>query len=154
MTAPQPDDADWMGRALALARYAGESGEVPVGAVVVRGGACLGEGWNHPIGAADPAAHAEIGALRAAGAAAGAYRLPGATLYVTLEPCFMCAGAAVHARLERLVYGAPDPKTGACGGCFDLLAVPCHNHRPAVTAGVRAEECGELVRAFFRARRG
>ena len=147
------EDAHWMARALELARRAGEEGEVPVGAVVVRDGRSVGEGWNRPIAAMDPTAHAEINALRAAGQNAGAYRLPGATLYVTLEPCFMCAGAMVHARIERLVFGAADPKSGACGGVFDLLAQPYHNHKVTVTGGVLAEDAGELLRAFFRTRR-
>ncbi|MFP4147508.1 MAG: tRNA adenosine(34) deaminase TadA [Halorhodospira sp.] len=146
-------DAEWMGQALALARRASEAGEVPVGALVVRAGEVLGEGWNCPIATHDPTAHAEVNALRAAGRAAGAYRLPGACLYVTLEPCFMCAGAMLHARIERLVYAADDAKSGACGGQFDLLSLPGHNHRIAVTGGVLAEPCGELLRAFFRARR-
>jgi len=147
------DDAQWMARALELARRAAGQGEVPVGAVVVRDGALLGEGWNHPIASRDPTAHAELNALRAAGQAAGAYRLPGATLYVTLEPCFMCAGAMIHARIGRLVYGASDPKTGACGGQFDLLGLPGHNHRVEVTAGVSGTVAAELLREFFRARR-
>ncbi|ABM62444.1 CMP/dCMP deaminase, zinc-binding protein [Halorhodospira halophila SL1] len=142
-----------MARALELARYAADQGEVPVGAVVVRDGVLLGEGRNQPIVSRDPTAHAEINALRAAGQAAGAYRLPGATLYVTLEPCFMCAGALIHARIERLVYGAADPKTGACGGQFDLLGLPGHNHRVEVTAGVSGEAAAGLLREFFRARR-
>ncbi len=147
------DDAQWMARALELARYAADAGEVPVGAVVVRDGVLLGEGWNRPIAAHDPSAHAEINALRAAGQAAGAYRLPGATLYVTLEPCFMCAGAMLHARIRRLVFGASDPKTGACGGHFDLLALPGHNHRIERTSGVHEAAAAGLLREFFRARR-
>jgi len=155
VSAPVTDatDAAWMARALELARRGSDAGEVPVGAVVVRDNARLGEGWNRPIAAQDPTAHAEINALRVAAAAAGAYRLPGATLYVTLEPCFMCAGALLHARIDRLVYGAPDPKSGACGGQFDLLGLPGHNHRVDVAGGVLEEACGELLRAFFRARR-
>ncbi len=142
-----------MRRALALARRAEAAGEVPVGAVVVRGGEVLGEGWNRPIARRDPTAHAEIVALRAAAAAAGNYRLPGATLYVTLEPCLMCAGALVHARLSRLVYGAQDPKTGAAGSRLDAFALPFLNHRVEVTGGVLAAECGSLLKAFFAARR-
>ncbi len=142
-----------MERALELAREAGAAGEVPVGAVVVRDGVPLGEGFNRPIAAVDPTAHAEVIALRRAAAAADAYRLPGATLYVTLEPCFMCAGALIHARIERLVFAAPDPKTGACGGQFDLLALPGHNHRVSVSGGVCAEASSQLLREFFRARR-
>ncbi len=147
-------DAAWMEQALTLARRARDAGEVPVGAVVAREGELLGSGWNHPITAHDPSAHAEITALREAGRSAGAYRLPGATLYVTLEPCPMCAGALLHARIERLVFGAADPKTGACGGQFDLFAVPGHNHRVEVAGGVHADASAELLRAFFRARRG
>lgn len=142
-----------MRRALALARAAGEAGEVPVGAVVVREGRTLGEGANAPIASRDPTAHAEILALRAAARAAGNYRLPGATLYVTLEPCTMCLGAMVHARVGRLVFGASDPRWGVAGGAADLAAAPFHNHRPAVTGGVLAEECGTLLREFFRRRR-
>lgn len=142
-----------MGRALELARRAEQEGEVPVGAVVVLDGQCIGEGWNRPISAHDPTAHAEIGALRAAAAAVGNYRLPGATLYVTLEPCVMCAGAIVHARIATVVYGAADPKTGAAGSVFDVLASPRLNHRAAVRPGVCAEECGALLRGFFARRR-
>jgi len=142
-----------MERALALARRAEAAGEVPVGAVVVRGGELLGEGWNRPISRRDPTAHAEVVALRAAAAAAGNYRLPGATLYVTLEPCLMCAGALVHARVARLVFGAPDPKTGAAGSRLDAFALPFLNHRVEVAGGVLAAECGRLLRAFFEARR-
>ncbi len=142
-----------MGCALKLAQRAAEQGEVPVGAVLVRDGELLAEGWNHPIAAHDPTAHAEIVALRAAGRHAGNYRLPGATLYVTLEPCVMCVGAMIHARIERLVFGAYDPKTGAAGSVFDLLQAPQHNHRVIATAGVLTESCGELLTNFFRARR-
>ena len=146
-------DDDWMGEALALARSAETRGEVPVGAVVVRDGAIVGRGGNAPIEGSDPTAHAEIAALRDAGRALGNYRLPGSTLYVTLEPCAMCAGAIMHARIERLVFGARDPKTGACGSVVDLFAEPRLNHHTAVTGGVRADECGRLLSAFFAARR-
>ncbi len=146
-------DLRWMARALELAREAEAAGEVPVGAVVVRDGRLLGEGWNRPIGACDPTAHAEVEALRAAARAAGNYRLPGSTLYVTLEPCPMCAGALLHARIRRLVYGAPDPKTGACGGVFPLLQDPRHHHRVRVEGGLMAGPCGRLLRAFFARRR-
>lgn len=139
--------------ALAEARAAGARGEVPVGAVVVVDGEIVGRGRNGPIGACDPTAHAEIRALRAAASRIGNYRLPAATLYVTLEPCPMCAGAMVHARIERLVYGAPDPRTGAVGSVLDLAAHQGLNHRFAVTGGILEEECAELLRAFFRARR-
>lgn len=146
--------AVWMARALELARRAAGEGEVPVGAVLVRDGELIGEGWNCPIGTHDPTAHAEIRALRAAGERVGNYRLTGSTLYVTLEPCVMCAGALVHARVERVVYGANDPKAGACGSRFELLPSDGRfNHRTECAGGVLAEECGELLRAFFRERR-
>lgn len=146
--------ADYMARALELARQAADAGEVPVGALLVRDGVVIGEGWNRPVAAADPTAHAEIQALRDAARRVGNYRLPGSTLYVTLEPCIMCAGAIVHARIERVVYGAADPKAGACGSRFDLLPSDGRfNHRTACTGGLLAEDCGELLRAFFRARR-
>lgn len=150
------DDRDlgFMGRALALAGEAGRRDEVPVGAVVVHDGRIVGEGWNRPISSRDPTAHAEIVALRRAAEALGAYRIPDTTVYVTLEPCAMCVGAMIHARVQRVVFGAQDPKTGACGGAFDLTAEPSHNHRLAIAGGVLAEDCGELLRAFFRARRG
>jgi tRNA(adenine34) deaminase len=146
-------DHDWMGEALALARAAGARGEVPVGAVVVRDGAVIGRGGNAPIAASDPTAHAEIAALRDAGRALGNYRLPGCELYVTLEPCAMCAGAIMHARLARLVFGARDPKTGACGSVVDLFAEPRLNHHTTVTGDVRADECGALLSGFFATRR-
>lgn len=142
-----------MKRALELARKAGAVGEVPVGAVLVRDGGIVGEGWNRPVTTHDPTAHAEIVALREAGQRLENYRLVGTTLYVTLEPCVMCAGALVHARVSRVVYAAPDPKTGAAGSVFDTLISPRHNHRVEVGAGVLAEEAGELLREFFRSRR-
>jgi tRNA(adenine34) deaminase len=142
-----------MRRALELARHAQEAGEVPVGALVVRDGEILGEGWNQPIVSSDPTAHAEIVALRAAARRARNYRLTGATLYVTLEPCAMCAGAMVHARVARVVYGAPDPKSGAAGSVFDLLRADRLNHRAQVEAGVLGEECAALLREFFQAKR-
>lgn len=150
-----PDtDERYMRRALELAACAEAEGEVPVGAVLVGpGGEVLAEAWNRPIAACDPTGHAEIRALRAAGEAVGNYRLPGTTLYVTLEPCPMCAGAMVHARVGRVVYGAADPRTGAAGTVFDLLRAPQLNHQAAVTGGVLATECGELLRRFFQARR-
>lgn len=148
-----PDASHWMSRALALARRAGEEGEVPVGAVIVREDACIGEGWNRPIAARDPTAHAEIGALRAAGVHAGNYRLPGATLYVTLEPCVMCAGAIVHARIATVVYGAADPKAGAAGSVFNVLDSPQLNHRAVVQGGVCAADCAALLQDFFARRR-
>ncbi|MCC7113007.1 MAG: tRNA adenosine(34) deaminase TadA [Burkholderiales bacterium] len=154
--APGPaaaSDERWMREALALAREAGARGEVPVGAIVVVGDAIVGRGGNAPISASDPTAHAEIAALRDAGRALGNYRLPGAALYVTLEPCAMCAGALMHARVGRVVYGAADPKTGACGSVVDLMAEPRLNHHATVTAGVLAGECGALLSDFFAARR-
>jgi tRNA(adenine34) deaminase len=150
----EEEDAHWMGQALALARHAAASGEVPVGAVVVKDGVLVGQGWNQPIGASDPTAHAEILALRDAGQNLANYRLIGTTLYCTLEPCAMCVGAIVHARVARLVFAASDPKGGACGGRIDLL--PSHglfNHRPQCSAGIFAEESGDLLREFFRVRR-
>ena len=153
MTGPVADHERWMERALALADAAEAAGEVPVGALVVRDGEVLGEGTNSPVGGCDPTAHAEINALRAAAAAVGNYRLPGATLYVTLEPCIMCAGALVHARIAELVYAATDPRAGAAGSMVDAFELPGLNHRVAVTGGIRAEEAGERLRAFFRARR-
>lgn len=147
------EDIRWMEHALALAERAREEGEVPVGALVVREGELLGEGWNRPIGSHDPTAHAEIQALRAAAARVGNYRLPGSTLYVTLEPCPMCAGAMVHARVARLVYAAADPRTGAAGSVFNLVQSEALNHRMAVEAGLLAEPSAELLRAFFRSRR-
>ncbi|NIP72961.1 MAG: tRNA adenosine(34) deaminase TadA [Gammaproteobacteria bacterium] len=146
-------DAEWMARALELARRAQDEGEVPVGAVLVRSDTAIGEGWNRPVSSRDPTAHAEIIALRDAARREGNYRLPGTTLYVTLEPCAMCAGAIVHARVQRVVFGARDPKTGAAGTVFDLLESPLHNHRVQCTGGVLEAECGELLREFFRRRR-
>jgi tRNA(adenine34) deaminase len=146
------DDA-WMGEALTLAREAARRGEVPVGALVVRDGVVIGRGGNAPIARNDPTLHAEIVALREAGRTVGNYRLPACTLYVTLEPCAMCAGAIMHARLARLVYGASDPKTGACGSIVDLFAEPRLNHHTEVTRGVAADACGRLLSEFFAARR-
>lgn len=148
------DDQHWMQQALALAAQAAEVGEVPVGAVVVRDGELLGAGFNRPISGADPTAHAEIVALRAAAARLGNYRLTGATLYVTIEPCTMCFGALMHARIGRLVYGATEPRAGVCESQLQLPAAEFYNHRLAVTAGVMAEHSAALLRQFFRARRG
>lgn len=148
------DDERWMRRALELARRAEGEDEVPVGAVVVRKGEMLGQGWNRTIALTDPTAHAEILALREAGRRCGNYRLPGCVLYVTLEPCCMCVGAIIHARLGRVVYGASDPKTGAAGGRFDLLTDPRHNHRVEVTGGCLADACGPVLQKFFQSRRG
>lgn len=139
--------------ALEQAREAQAAGEVPVGAVLVKDGKIVGAGFNAPISGHDPSAHAEMQALRAAGRALGNYRLPGCELYVTLEPCAMCVGAMLHARIARLVYGAADPKTGACGSVIDLFAETKLNHHATLTPGVMAEECGALLREFFSAKR-
>lgn len=147
------EDLDWMRAALTLARYAGAKGEVPVGALVVQAGQIMGRGWNRPIATTDPTAHAEIQAIRAASRQAGNYRLVGATLYVTLEPCVMCAGAIVQARLRRVVFGAPDPKGGAAGSVFTILPGERLNHRVECQGGVLAESCSRLLSAFFRRRR-
>ncbi len=148
------DDESFMRRALELAAHARDAdGEVPVGAVLVLDGEIVGEGWNRNITLSDPSAHAEIGALRDAGQRLGNHRVPGSTLYVTLEPCAMCAMALVHARVARVVYGAADPKTGAAGSVFDTLVSDRHNHRIMVQGGVLAEESAALLREFFRARR-
>ena len=146
-------DEGWMRHALALAREAAARGEVPVGAIVVCDDAIVGRGGNAPIAGNDPTAHAEIAALRDAAARIGNYRLPGCALYVTLEPCAMCAGAILHARLARLVFGAHDPKTGACGSVIDVFAERRLNHHTEVTSGVSADECGALLREFFASRR-
>ena len=142
-----------MRAALELAAQAAERGEVPVGAVVVKDGAIIGRGFNRPITSADPTAHAEIVALREAAAALGNYRLPGCELYVTLEPCAMCVGAMVHARITRIVYGAPDPKTGACGSIVDLPGLATFNPHGRFEGGLLAEECGGVLRRFFSQRR-
>ena len=147
------DDERWMHAALALAEKAGAQGEVPVGSVVVRDGVLLGAGHNQPIGSNDPTAHAEIVALRAAASAVGNYRLPGADLFVTVEPCLMCAGALVHARLARLVFGALEPKAGAVVSNSRALCAEGLNHRVTVSGGVLAEESAALLQAFFAARR-
>ena len=150
----ESDDERFMRRALALAGRAAEQGEVPVGAVLVSGGEIIGEGWNRPIGDSDPTAHAEIIALRDAGARLDNYRLCDSTLYVTLEPCPMCAGAIVHARVARVVYGALDPKGGAAGSVFDLLPTDERfNHKVSVQGGLLHEACGSLLKDFFRQRR-
>jgi len=148
------DDIQYMQRALELAAHAEAEGEVPVGALVVQNGAVIGEGWNRPIVSHDPTAHAEIIAMRVAAASIGNYRLTGATLYVTLEPCPMCAGAMVHARVARVVYGATDPLAGSAGTVFNLLDAVALNHRAEVQGGVLAEECSRRLKAFFQARRG
>jgi len=142
-----------MNEALMLAQRAADEGEVPIGAIVVRGERIIGRGFNQNIGHHDPSAHAEIMAMREAGSKQENHRLPGCTLYVTLEPCMMCAGAMIHARLDRIVFAANDPKTGAAGGKFDLLSDPAHNHAPLVDGGCLADECSALLRDFFRQRR-
>lgn len=146
-------DVYFMQQALLAAVKAEALGEVPVGAVVVKDDAIIAIGYNQPIGRHDPTAHAEIAALRAAAIAIGNYRLPGCTLYVTLEPCAMCAGAMMHARLARVVFGASDPKTGACGSVVNLFAEEKLNHHAALSGGVMAEDCAALLRNFFASRR-
>ena len=149
----ESQDETFMRRALELARMAQSAGEVPVGAVIVKDGAIVAEGWNRPIATQDPTAHAEIIALRAAGVALNTYRLIDTTLYVTLEPCPMCAGAMVHARVRRLVFGATDPRAGAAGTVFNIVQHPALNHRLESAGGVLADECSTLLRDFFVARR-
>jgi len=146
-------DEHFMRHALGLARRAQEEGEVPVGAVVVLDERVIGEGWNRPISASDPSAHAEIQAMRAAASARKNYRLVGATLYVTLEPCAMCVGALFHARVRRVVFGAADPKTGAAGSTVNLFEEKRLNHHALVQGGVLAQECGALLSDFFASRR-
>ena len=150
---PQTDEF-WMNRALELAALGERQAEVPVGAVLVIDDTAVGEGWNQPISRHDPTAHAEVMALRAAGEQLGNYRLTGSILYVTLEPCLMCVGAIVHARVARLVYGASDPKIGAVASQGASLELPGLNHRVEVSGGVMANECSEVLKQFFRARRG
>jgi tRNA(adenine34) deaminase len=146
-------DTQFMTAALALAHEAAAAGEVPVGAVVVKDDRIIGTGFNAPIRRHDPSAHAEIQAMRVAASALGNYRLTGCTLFVTLEPCAMCSGAIQHARIARVVFGARDPKTGACGSVIDLFAEPRLNHHTEVEGGVMAQECGEVLSNFFRERR-
>jgi tRNA(adenine34) deaminase len=146
-------DAKWMQRAFELAQKAKTQDEVPVGAVIVLEDQIIGEGWNQPISSNDPSAHAEIMALRDAGNNIGNYRLPEATMYVTLEPCAMCAGALVHARLAKLVYAADDPKTGACGSVFNLLQSEELNHKVEIEKGIMEEECRNLIQTFFKQKR-
>jgi tRNA(Arg) A34 adenosine deaminase TadA len=146
-------DAAWMAEALQLAAQAASEEEVPVGAIVVKDGVVIGRGWNRNIALQDPSAHAEILAMREAGEFLGNHRLSGCTLYVTLEPCPMCAGAMIHARLERVVFGARDPKTGAAGGKFDLLDHPAHNHVVSISGGCLAEESSSMLKHFFKQRR-
>ena len=148
------NEEDYMRAALEQARAAGAVDEVPVGAVVVCAGEIVGRGFNQPIGRRDPTAHAEIMALRDAAARIGNYRLPGCELYVTLEPCVMCSGAIMHARIARVVFGARDPKTGVAGSVLDLFAEPRLNHHATIEGGVLADECGRMLSSFFAARRG
>ena len=147
------NDAYWMKQALALAQKAWEQGEVPVGAILVLDDEVIGQGWKRPITRHDPTAHAEIMALQQGGQIVQNYRLLNATLYVTLEPCVMCAGAMVHSRIKRLVYGASDLKTGAAGSLLDVLRHPGMNHQIEITAGVMANECSEMLSQFFQQRR-
>lgn len=151
--AMEPTHQDWMRLALAEAAKGAAAGEVPVGAVVVQDGRVIGAGFNHPIGTSDPTAHAEILALREAARVAGNYRLTGSTLYVTIEPCLMCVGAMVHARVATLVYGAAEPKSGAIASAFSAHQLPGLNHRIDVLAGVLEGECRDVIQAFFRDRR-
>jgi tRNA(adenine34) deaminase len=146
-------DHQFMRQAIEQAQLAALEGEVPVGAVLVRDGKVISKAFNQPITRHDPSAHAEILALRAAAKAEENYRLPGSTLYVTLEPCTMCAGAMLHARVDRVVYGAPDPKTGAAGSVLDVFSSKQINHQTMVEGGVMGEECGQLLRSFFKERR-
>ena len=146
-------DHDFMAMAYIQAQRAWDAGEVPVGAVIVKDGVVIAHGYNHPIGEHDPTAHAEIMALRAAAKLLGNYRLPGCELFVTLEPCVMCAGAMMHARLSRVVYGAGDPKTGACGSVLNLFDQEKLNHHTLISAGVMADECGQLLKDFFSSKR-
>jgi tRNA(adenine34) deaminase len=153
MSTLDEQDEAWMAEALLLANRAAEENEVPIGAVIVRNSEVIGRGWNQNIALNDPSAHAEIMAMRDAGKAVGNYRLTGCSLYVTLEPCPMCAGAMIHARLARIVYGAADPKTGAAGGKFNILGDPAHNHVATMAGGCLANESSALLRGFFRQRR-
>ncbi len=143
----------WMQHALMLAQKAAELGEVPVGAVLVKDDQLLAEGWNQPIAGHDPTAHAEIRAIRQAAQQLNNYRLPGTTLYITLEPCSMCAGAIVHARIDRVIFGTAEPRAGAAGSVLNLLQNSQFNHQVEVDSGVLAEECGQILKDFFRERR-
>jgi tRNA(adenine34) deaminase len=151
---PRFSDAYWMDQALELARQAWALGEVPVGAVVVRNNVLIGQGSNRPIGLADPTGHAEIIALRQAAQTMGNYRLPGCRLYVTLEPCLMCSGAIFHARLDEVIFGASDPKTGAAGGALNVYSFAGINHQTQIRGGVLAETSSALLKKFFAERRG
>ena len=153
MSSFQNDDAHWMAEALALAEKAAEIGEVPVGALVVRDGECIGRGYNQPIATHDPTAHAEIMALRDAGSAEQNYRLPGATIYITIEPCTMCLGAIIHARIARIVYGAPEPKAGVLDSNKALVESAFYNHAYEWQGGVCEKECIHIIQRFFKERR-
>ena len=146
-------DQQYMRMAIEQAQLAAQSGEVPVGAVLVRDGQVISRAFNKPIANHDPSAHAEMLALRQAALAEENYRIPGSTLYVTLEPCAMCSGAMLHARIDRVVYGAPDPKTGAAGSVLDVFSSKQINHQTSVEGGIMSEECGQLLRDFFKGRR-
>ena len=146
-------DRQYMRLAIEQAQLAAQAGEVPVGAVLVRDGQVISKAFNKPIANHDPSAHAEMLAIRAAALAEENYRIPGSTLYVTLEPCAMCSGAMLHARIDRVVYGAPDPKTGAAGSVLDLFSSKQINHQTSVEGGIMSEECGQLLRDFFKGRR-
>ncbi len=146
-------DIEWMRHAMRLAERAQAQGEVPVGAVLVKDGQVIGEGWNHPISGHDPCAHAEIMALRAGAQTLQNYRLLDTTLYVTLEPCVMCAGAMIHARIARVVYGAPDPKTGAAGSVINIFDAAYVNHQIMIEGGILAKACGDLLTDFFKRKR-
>lgn len=146
-------DRQFMKQALEQARLAAAAGEVPVGAILVRDGHVISRGFNKPISNHDPSAHAEMMALRAAAQAEANYRLPGTTLYVTLEPCAMCAGAMLHARIDRVVFGASDPKTGAAGSVLNIFSEKQINHQTQVDGGIMSEDCGEVLRQFFKERR-
>ncbi len=147
------NDENWMQLALSLAKKAEQQDEVPIGAILVMDGECIAKGWNQPISTNDTTAHAEIMALRAASEQLQNYRLPSTTLYVTLEPCVMCAGALIHARVARVVYGATDPKAGAAGSVFELLGTDKLNHKIEITRGVMKDECASLLTSFFQRRR-
>jgi tRNA(adenine34) deaminase len=147
------DDHYWMQQAFELAKHAQQQGEVPIGAVIVANGELIAEGWNQPISQCDPTAHAEVVALRAAAKQLNNYRMPGTTLYVTLEPCAMCAGAIIQARIQRLVYATSDPRAGAAGTIFNVLQSPHLNHRVECEHGIMAEACSQLLKDFFQQRR-
>ena len=146
-------DQQYMRMAIEQAQLAAQSGEVPVGAILVKDGQVISKAFNKPITNHDPSAHAEMLALREAALAEENYRIPGSTLYVTLEPCAMCSGAMLHARIDRVVYGAPDPKTGAAGSVLDIFASKQINHQTSIEGGIMSEECGQLLRDFFKGRR-